>query len=633
MHLNFNTVSRILNHWVLLSMVATVLMWSVTEVQAQEGPPAPKRVLAIFVFKQGLPWAYDVEQSLRSSLASASFPSIELNVEYADQSRFPEEKYRSKIIDLYRYKFSKQGVDLILALGDESSELMLEAGEELFGDIPMVLVTAENKTISPVLLRPNMLPLAWGLDFGKTGALIPQLLPDTKNLFVISGTSVTDREIKNQAVEGLSRLNNLFTIEYLDDYSLENLLLKVANLPEDSAILFLSFFHDANKEYYVPRSVMSQVSLQANAPTFGGIGTYLGHGIVGGYLLSAEEQGKKYAEISEQILLGKSISEFQSLTNTNQLVFDWRQLKRWSIDKSNLPSESIIQYRELGLWQAHPWAVAGATGAILTLSFAIISLVLQYGRRSRAEEEIQKLREERIHISRVLAIGEIAASLAHELNQPLSAIRTYAQSAQRFLRSQPAKLEEANKALTGIISGNRRAEEVIKRVRMSLKKEPFQQQRLNIGNIIKELIVLLRRKTAEEKVMINLDLPLDLPPIFGDRIQLQQVLFNLAINGIEAMADETNEIHILTIQAVNNKPNIVTFSVRDNGTGIDETQADVLFDAFYSTKTEGMGMGLSISRSIIEDHGGHLWATLNKDKGTTFFFTVPVYEEDTNDTI
>jgi len=192
-----------LKYCLILSIIAAASLWSGADISAQDKNPAAKRVLAIFVFKQGMPFVYHVEQSLRAALATDSSYPIELNVEYADQSRFPEKTYLAKIIDLYRYKYSKQKMDLVLVMGDESVDLMLEYGEALFGDIPVVLVTTDQKNLPPGRLKPNMVSMVWGFDFGKTGALIQDLLPQIKNLFVISGTSLTDRKLKNLAVEAL----------------------------------------------------------------------------------------------------------------------------------------------------------------------------------------------------------------------------------------------------------------------------------------------------------------------------------------------------------------------------------------------------------------------------------------------
>ncbi|MBW1636893.1 MAG: GHKL domain-containing protein [Deltaproteobacteria bacterium] len=617
-------------NYLILIVIAFASLWSGSFLLAQDVSPVAKRVLAIFVFKQSMPWPYRFEQSLRAALTSNPSYPIELDVEYADQLTFSKKEYLSKVIDLYRYKykFSKQKVDLVLVIGNEFADLMLEYSEVLFGDIPVVLITLEQKNKPRNLLKPNMVSSVYGFDLDKMGPLIQSLLPKTENLFVISGDSLTDRKFKNLAAGVLAEFNGQFAVHYLDDFSVKELLLEVTQLPENSAILFLTVFRDANGQSFIQRDLMSKISEKANAPTFGVIDTYLGHGIVGGNLLSAENQGKRYAEIVEKMLKGEPLTNLKFKGKANQMMFDWRQLKRWSIDEDRLPAGSIVRYREASVWGDYKWTIVGVGAIIFAQAFALIGLTIQHRRRRLAEEESQRLRDERAHISRVLAMGEIAASLAHELNQPLSAIRSYAQAAQRFLGNDPSDPDEAIKALAGIVAGNRRAEEVIKRIRMALKKEPFKQSRLDVRDLIQEVIMLVRSKAKEQNILIRLEIAAGLPPVFGDHIQLQQVLLNLIINGIEAMAAAGGSFREIVVQASGEKSDAVMISVQDSGVGIDENQEDLLFDAFYTTKSEGMGMGLSISRSIIEDHGGRLWATRNPDKGTTFSFTVPIYEED-----
>ncbi len=615
-----------LRYCFIITAITLTSLCTATHLQALGTPstPKPKQVVAISVFKDGLPFTYYLEESLRIALTTDSSYPIKLDVEHADRTRFPEKVYLSKIVDLYKYKYSQKDVDLVLALGDESTELMLEYGRDLFGDIPMVLVTTEQKTVSPKHLTSNTVSIEWGFDIEKTGTLIQDILPQTKNLYVISGTSVTDKTIKNLAVEAFHKSDVPFTVHFLDNLSSKDLLLKVTQLPEDSAILFLTFFRDINDDYFISRDVVNNVSAIANAPTLGIIDLYLGQGIIGGNLLSADTQGKRFAELSKEILKRNSLPGLDYRKKGNQLLFDWRQLQRWSIDENKLPAGSIVRYRELSTWDEHKREIIGSIVIIVSQAFALLVMTIQRRRRRLAEEESQRLRDERAHITRVLAMGEIAASLAHELNQPLSAIRTYAQAAQRFLGKEPPEPDEASKALAGIIVGNRRAEEVITRIRMALKKEPVKQSCLDIQNIIQEVIVLLRRKAHDEHVSLRLKFAEDLPPISGDRIQLQQVLFNLIINGIEAMKEQENSSHEVVILASKENSGTVMISVRDSGIGIDEKAVGEIFDAFHTTKANGMGMGLSISRSIVEDHGGRLWATPNPDKGTTFSFTVPI---------
>ena len=612
-------------------ILAVLLTWvlckpGVSALAAEE--PVPKRILAIFAFKQALPWAYRVEESLRAALASQSSFPIELNVEHADLPRYPDETYFRKVVDLYRYKYSGLKVDLTLALGDELAELLIKHGDEFFSDIPLVLVTSETETLPQDLKKPNMTSLVWGWDTGSTIALIQDLLPQTKHLFIISGTSKTDLSIRENALKVVPKFENKLNIQFVTDFVTSEMLEKVAKLPNDSAIFFLSVLRDANDEYFVSRDLMHVVSERANVPTFGIGDTYLGHGIVGGSLLSAENQGERLANIAVRLLGGESAKDIESMGTENQLMFDWRQLKRWSIDEKRLPPGSIVRYREASIWDDHRGKIIGVIVIIFSQAFALILLLIQRDKRSRAEDESQRLRDDLTHVSRVLSMGEIATSLAHEINQPLAAVQSYAQAAQRFLAGDPPDIDEMGKSLHGVVAGSRRAKEVIQRIRMTLEKKPLERTPLQVKDLIHDVIMLVQRRADEKKVLLRLDLADGLPQVFGDRTQLQQVLLNLIINGFEAIGDAGDSYRKLVVQASIEEPDSVIISVQDSGIGIDEEHRDILFDAFFTTKAEGLGMGLSISKSIIETHGGRLWATQNPDQGTTFSFTVPIYMED-----
>jgi PAS domain S-box-containing protein len=248
--------------------------------------------------------------------------------------------------------------------------------------------------------------------------------------------------------------------------------------------------------------------------------------------------------------------------------------------------------------------------------------------RKQKEAELQKTRDQLAHFSRVMAVGEIASSVAHELNQPLSAIRSYAQAAQRYLDRSPPDIEETGTAVRGVVAGSRRADEVIQRIRAILKKEPFNRSRLDVKELIQEVIMIVRRQAEDKKILLRTDIPAGLPPVFGDRLQLQQVLLNLIFNGFEAMADGEGGSRELVVRAAQDHADAVTISVRDSGIGITDEVGDHLFDAFFTTKRDGLGMGLSISRTIVEENMGRLWCAQNPDKGTTFYYTVPIYTED-----
>ena len=618
---------NIFKNFVIFSIIAAASLWPGADILAQDKNPAPKRVLAIFVFKKGMPGPYRLEESLRAVLAANSSYPIELDVEYADQSRFPEKRYLSKIIDLYRYKYSKQKMDLVLVMGDESVDLMLEYGEALFGDIPVVLITADRKNLPRSRLKPNMVSVEMGFDFGKTGSLIQDLLPKTKNLFVVSGTSLTDRKLKDLTVEALAEFDGRFAIQYLDDLSLEDLLLKVARLPKDSVIFYLTLFRDANGQSFVPRDIVAEISEKANAPTFGIMDLYLGHGIVGGNLLSAGNQGKRYAEIVVKTLKGEPLTNSKFMGKGNQMMFDWRQLKRWSIDEDRLPAGSIVRYREPSIWADHKWEIVGVIVIIFAQALALLGLIIQHQKRRRAELAAKRHREELAHVARRATLGEVTASLAHELNQPLTAILSSAQAARRFLNGPDPDLNRVSTILDHIAKDDRRAGEIIRRLRALLSKGELQVKTLNINQMIREGVTLMKSYGAIKNTSIVMELAADLPAIRGDEIQLQQVMLNLVLNGYEAMRAVDHGSLKLIIATAKHNEKMVKVSVRDAGHGLDPEDLDRIFEPYHTTKPEGLGMGLSISRSIIEAHEGQLWAENNPDRGVTVYFTVPVSKQ------
>jgi len=241
-----------------------------------------------------------------------------------------------------------------------------------------------------------------------------------------------------------------------------------------------------------------------------------------------------------------------------------------------------------------------------------------------ASEALREAQMELAHVNRVTTMGQLAASIAHEVNQPLAAAVTNAHAALRWLGAQPPDLEEGRQALDHIIKDGHRASEVIDRIRALIKKAPPRNDPLDINEIVLEVIALTRSEVLSNGVSLQTQLANGLPLVQGDRIQLQQVILNLIVNAIEATSSTSQEARELLISTGKDGSNAVLVAVRDSGPGLDPEDLGRLFDAFYTTKAGGMGMGLSICRSIIEAHGGRIWATANVPQGAAFQFTLPV---------
>lgn len=257
----------------------------------------------------------------------------------------------------------------------------------------------------------------------------------------------------------------------------------------------------------------------------------------------------------------------------------------------------------------------------------IIGTWLDITERKQAQEVSQGLRQELSHVMRVTTLGELTASIAHELNQPLTGILSNAQAAQRFLAGDTLNLDEVRDALDDIVGDARRAGEVIRRLRLLLKRGALERTPVDINEVIREVVAIMHSESVIRKISMKLDLAVHLPSVLGDRIQLQQVILNLIINGFEAMKDVEAGSRALVLLTSKDVPDTITVAVQDSGIGIEPENLQRIFDGFFTTKPEGMGMGLSINRSIAEAHGGRIWATQNPDRGATFYFTLPIHEE------
>jgi two-component system sensor kinase FixL len=243
--------------------------------------------------------------------------------------------------------------------------------------------------------------------------------------------------------------------------------------------------------------------------------------------------------------------------------------------------------------------------------------------RRRMELEAQQTRQELAHFTRVSTIGELTASLAHELNQPLTAILSNAEAAEQLLETAALPLEKLREILQDIVKDDRRAVEIIRRLRGLLARGAVEPAALDVNEMVSEVGHLVSADAAVRNVSVRLNLAPDLPPIWGDRVQLQQVVLNLLLNGLDAMPDADRDGGRLLLETARSGPLSVRIAVRDSGTGIDGATLEQIFDAFYSTKAAGMGMGLTIARQIVEAHGGRLEARNNPEGGATFSFTLP----------
>jgi signal transduction histidine kinase len=300
-----------------------------------------------------------------------------------------------------------------------------------------------------------------------------------------------------------------------------------------------------------------------------------------------------------------------------------RHVEKWRVSiATGKPFENEVRYRRAEDGQ-YRWFLTRA----VPLRDARGKIVKWYGistdveDRKRAEQEREILRADLAHINRVSTMGELAAALSHELKQPITATITDANTSLRWLARDIPDLDEAREAAKRSVKDAKRASEIIDRIRSLYKKSPPQRELVEVNEIIVEMVALLRNEANRYAVSIRMDLAADLPKLIADRVQLQQVLMNLMLNAIEATKETGG---VLTLKSQMGQDGQLLISVTDTGVGLPMENADEIFNAFFTTKPQGSGMGLAISRTIVESHGGLLWATANSGRGATFHFTLPI---------
>jgi PAS domain S-box-containing protein len=327
-------------------------------------------------------------------------------------------------------------------------------------------------------------------------------------------------------------------------------------------------------------------------------------------------------------MLGYTEEEFRELSLTELTAEDERDASRLRV--AQLLDGGLQEYhvqkryrRKNGsfAWTNTSVSLIPATGGTPTLLVRVVEDITE---RKGAEEALAEVQTNLERVTRATAMGELAASIAHEVNQPLAAVVANGHACARWLAAKPPNLPEANEAVQRIVRDANRASEIVSRIRTFLKRGAPHRTELDLGEVVREVIGMVQGEARARDVSLRVEAAAGLPSVVADRVALQQVILNLVMNAIEAMSAVGERDRVVEIGADKHGADALRVAVRDSGVGLDPKRRNRIFDAFYTTKPEGMGMGLAISRSIVEAHGGRLWATANEIAGETFQFTLPL---------
>ena len=596
-------------------------------VSARGAPPhaTPRRVLLVFSNGRLLPANVEFEAGLRAELAGLAEGHVELFEEFLDSPRFEGQAHAENLAACFGRKYRGRAPDLIVTAAMEALQFTLESRARAFPRIPVVhAAVAPDELETLGMLPSDVVGVPCLEDFHATADLALRWHPRARRLVVVTGTSARDRRWEARLSRDLSQLGARAGVEPLTGLATEDLLSRLARLGRESVVLTPGYLQDGAGRRFWPRDAVLGMARASGAPVYSTASTYLGTGVVGGYVVDYHSQGRQAARVVNEVLAGAAVGSLRLPGHSPPVLHvDWRQVKRWGIHQRNVPAHAVIHFRRPPFHEAYRKEVAVAAGVLVLQVGLIGGLLLERRRRRVAQLTAQRHRFELAHASRVAVAGELAGAIAHEINQPLGAILSNADAADLVLGSGRDQHELLTRILADVRRDAVRASEVIRRLRVLLQEQQVESRRFDVNDAVTEVGLVLRPEATRRRVWLDVR-PSSTPAhVVGDAIQLQQVLINLALNAMEAMGEVPDDRRTVQV-SVEPLPGSVSLTVRDTGPGIPAEHLGRIFESFFTTKHAGMGLGLSIARTLVEAHGGSIRAENGRDSGAVFRIDLPV---------
>ncbi len=584
----------------------------------------PKNVLVLYSNNRLVPGNVAVDRGLRDALANAPERPVQLFSEFLDQPDFGGEAFEQTLTTYLREKYSARPPDAVVVVTDPALDFLLRHRADLFPGVPVVHAAVAKSFLQSLGKMPeDVVGMPTEYEFAGTIAEALRLHPEAHRLVVVTGASDRDRVWEARLRREAPAVASGKTIEFLAGLSTRSLLQRLSMLGRDSVVFTPGYFQDGERGLSYPRDSASAMAAVSTAPMYGPFDTFIGIGVVGGRMPRFEDLGRNAGEIIGQLLAGAAPTALRMPSpSPTPMRLDWRQVRRWDIDENSIPADTVVYFREQTFWEEYRSVALIATAVMLLQAGLIAALLLERRRRRRSELAVQEQRSELAHASRLAIAGELTASIAHEINQPLGAILTNADAAEMLLDSGADRRDDLRRILTDIRRDDLRASDVIRRLRALLAKHEVERKTFDFNEAVNDVASLLRAETRRRHVSLQVRSTPTVANVVGDPIQIQQVLINLVLNAMDAMAD-IPEDHREVVLSVEEDSEAVGVAVHDRGHGIDREHLPKLFESFFSTKHRGMGLGLSIARTIVEAHGGRIWAENGHPDGAVFRIAFP----------
>ncbi len=528
------------------------------------------------------------------------------------------------VVDFIRSTYAdRPPPDLMITIAGPAAVFARKYRAQMFPETPLLFASVDKRFLSGAPLGEN--EAAVPVDNNYPGLVddILQVLPETRHVFMVLGSGMLNKFWRPQLENEFRRFQDRVTFDWSGDLSFSEILRRCADLPSHSAIIYLSFGTDASGTAFADDRVLAEIHARSNAPLFALQSPLFGYGIVGGHLMSIKDLASNTANAAIRILNGAPASSVSLPPQLpGQAIFDARELQRWHIDESRLPAGSEVRHQRPSLWSEYRTMVLVGVGALAIQALLIVGLLFERRARLRAESESRKNLTLAADTSRRVTMSALTGSIAHELSQPLSAMIYNAEALQLMIKASRATTENITEILADIHADGVLAGEIIERHRAMLRSRKIEKKEVDLREVVSDTLALVAYDIRERHVEVSVNLPANACRLHGDPVLLEQVLVNLVINAMDAMAATPPGRRRITISSESSGTDVVVV-VHDSGPGLPADLLDRLFTPFVTTKSNGVGIGLAIARTIVEAHGGTISARNSPVGGAIFTLTLP----------